>query len=496
MLIFVWRARPRRRRNNVPQKIIPNGYSRNHTGVKKNSHGRTNNGLVRITLFRVTAIVCAGLLVPGDIPLMAQQAPSSSPADTAARIPPDQLDSLVAPIALYPDPLLAQVLAASTYPLEVVQLEQWLQQHQNLKDQQLADAVQKENWDPSIQSMAALPDVVKQMADNVSWTSELGNAFLAQQSDVMDAVQRMRAKAQANGKLQSGDQIKVNTETVGSQSVVVIEQANPQVVYVPSYDPTVVWGAPPVYAYPPITYPGYYAAGAALSFGAGIAMGAMWGGGWGYNVGWHGGGNNTINVNNVNNFNRNYVRSGGNQVNVHGGNTWQHNPQHRGAAPYANGATANRFGGTAQGGSLANRQANGRQNIGNGGGTGDRGGVAGNRGGQGIGSANRDAGLAGGIGNRGGAGEQGIGNRGGAGGQGIGSANRSGGAFGGGGGAFGGGGGDRIGNRQVSRGFGGSGAFGAGGSSGASARSSMSRGASSFGGGGGGFRGGGGGRRR
>src|SRR5262249_33001621 len=151
------------------------------------------------------------------------------------------------------------------------------------------DAVKRENWDPSVQAMAGLPDVVKQMADNIQWTSELGDAFLAQQSDVMDAVQRMRTKAKDSGKLQSTEQMKVETKVVESKQVVVIEQANPQVVYVPSYNPTVVWGAP-VYAYPPVAYPppGYYAAGMAISFGVGVAMGAMWSGGWGYGCSWGG----------------------------------------------------------------------------------------------------------------------------------------------------------------------------------------------------------------
>ena len=116
-------------------------------------------------------------------------------AEAEPKLPPEQLDSLVAPIALYPDPLLAQVLVASTYPLEIVQLQQWLEKNKDLKDKALTDAVAKQPWDPSIQAMAGLPDVVKRLADDIQWTTDLGNAFLAQQSDVMDAVQRMRKKA-------------------------------------------------------------------------------------------------------------------------------------------------------------------------------------------------------------------------------------------------------------------------------------------------------------
>ena len=307
------------------------------------------------------AMLCTLAVVPGDtlaymVSPQAKQAPPSK--DQAAKIAPDQLDSLVAPIALYPDPLLAQTLAASTYPLEIVQLQQWLQKNEDLKDKALADAVAKQPWDPSIQAMAALPDVVKRLADDVQWTTNLGNAFLVQQSDVMDAVQRMRKKAQDKGNLKSTEQQKVETKVIESKSVIVVEQANPQVVYVPSYDPVVVYGAP-VYPYPPIYYPPpwYYAAGMAISFGVGVAMGAAWSGGWGWGAGW--GGNNNITVNRNNNFNRNTNISGGNR----GGNTsnnWQHQPAHRGGAPYGDRATADKFGGTARGDSLANRQTNAR----------------------------------------------------------------------------------------------------------------------------------------
>lgn len=207
----------------------------------------------------------------------------------------------MAPIALYPDPMLSQTLVASTCPLEVIQLQQWLAQNKNLKEKALADAVKKQDWDPSIQAMAGLPEVVKLLSENIKWTTDLGNAFLAQQNDVMDAVQRMRKKAQDAGNLKSSERQKVETKVVESKQVIVVEQANPQVVYVPSYNPTVVYGAP-VYAYPPIAYPpvGYYAAGMAISFGVGVAMGAMWSGGWGYNSGW--GGNNNVTINNNNNF--------------------------------------------------------------------------------------------------------------------------------------------------------------------------------------------------
>src|SRR5262245_33414249 len=257
---------------------------------------------------RALAVLCAIALGAGNT--VARAAPlitalaQPAPAQDATRIPPDQLDSLVAPIALYPDPLLAQTLAASTYPLELMQLQQWLARNAGLKDKALADAVERQPWDPSVQAMAALPDVVKRLTDDIQWTTDMGNAFLAQQSDVMDAVQRMRSKAEGTGNLKTTEQQIVETRVIEEKSVIVIEQASPQTIYVPTYNPTVVYG-PPVYPYPPIYYPpvGYAAAGMAVSFGVGVAMGAFWGGGgWGWGAGW---GRGDININNNNNFVRN-----------------------------------------------------------------------------------------------------------------------------------------------------------------------------------------------
>jgi hypothetical protein len=403
------------------------------------------------------AVSCAALLIPGDsVALVVRQAPqAAATAPAAAKIPSDQLDSLVAPIALYPDSLLAQVFAASTYPLEVIQLQQWLAKHKDLKDKALEEAVMKENWDSSIQAMASLPDVVKRLADDIKWTTDLGNAFLAQQSDVMDAVQRMRKKAQDKGNLKTTEQQVVETKVVESKQVIVIQQSNPQVVYVPSYDPVVVYG-PPVYPYPPIYYPswGYYAAGAAISFGVGMMVGAAWGG-----CCWScgGGGNNNININRNNNYvNHNNRQNVGNRTGA--GNNWQHSPQHRGAAPYGDRGTADRFGGSARGDSVANRQANARQNVAR---------QQGNR--AQAGTMDR------GAGNRASAGN-------------LGSSRGS-------------MGGDRVGNRSVpsTSGARSNNAFGGSSSrmSGSGARSSSSRGSSSFGGSrGGGASRGGGGRRR
>lgn len=397
-------------------------------------------------------VVCATILLMGSAPLGAQSEPKqetdtnkSEAKEETKKLSADQLDSLVAPIALYPDPLLAQTLAASTYPLEIVQLQQWLAKNSKLKDKELEEAVAKQPWDPSVQAMAALPDVVKRLAEDVQWTTDLGNAFLAQQSEVMEAVQRMRKKAQEKGNLKSNEQQKVETKVVENKTVIVVEQANPQVVYVPTYNPVVVYGAP-VYAYPPIYYPppGYYAAGMAVSFGVGVAMGAMWSGGWGWNAGW---GGNNVQINNYNNFNRNanINRNVNANRNVSNRNsTWNHNPQHRGGTPYGDRATANRYGGAARGESMANRQTTARQQV---------------SARQGSASANRPAGTSG---TRSAGGSSGTATR---------SPSRSGG--------------------------GGQSAFGSsGGYSGSSARAASSRGSASMGGARGGGGRGGGGRRR
>jgi hypothetical protein len=436
------------------------------------------------------AIITIAAISGGDALVMAQETkkappapvpPSTAPAATPAtapttaaaeppapKIPNEQLDALVAPIALYPDPLLAQTLVASTYPLEIIQLYQWSQKEENkkLKDKALTDAVAKQPWDPSIQSMAAFPEVVKRLSDDVQWTTDLGNAFLAQQSDVMDACQRMRKKAKDKGALTSNEQQKVETKTEGDKTVIVVQPANPEVIYVPSYSPTVVYG-PPIYPYPPIYYPPYPPGAAFVSFSIGVMWGAaIWGGsccgcGWGgnnvnINV------NNNFNKNNINNINRGGAGGAGGVGGVGGvggaggaGGNWKHNPQHRGAAPYGDKGTASKYGGTDRGGPTASNRA----------------GTGANRGG--AGASTRPSTGAGGS--RPSTGNMSSGSRG------------------------GGGGGDKIGNRSVGGGGGsygssrsGGGFGGGGGYSGGSARSSSSRGSSSFRGGGGG----GGGRRR
>src|SRR5438067_7129308 len=262
----------------------------------------------RKLLHREIALAGVAFLLLGSTAALAQQAESQvmTTTEQAPKLPNDELDSLVAPIALYSDPLLAQTLAASTYPLEIIQLQQWMDRNKNLQGKALADAVAKQPWDPSIQALVATPDVVQRMAGNIQWTTDLGNAFLAQQSDVMDAVQRLRGKAESKGTLKTSAQQTVQTKTVeGGKQVIVVEPSSPNVVYVPSYDPEVVYGAPPpAYPYYPYTYPGYVP-GTALAWGAGIALGAAAWGAWGGNWGNCDRGHGDVNINNNNNFNKN-----------------------------------------------------------------------------------------------------------------------------------------------------------------------------------------------
>jgi Protein of unknown function (DUF3300) len=243
---------------------------------------------------------------------------------------PEELDQLVAPIALYPDPLLAEVLMASAYPLDIVQAERWLRSHKNVKGDQLKAAIAKEDWDDSVKSLMATPDVLAMMNDQVDWTEKLGDAVVAQQPDVMDAIQRLRTKAQENNKLTSTKQQKVLVNQVQGKQVIAIEPTDPETVYVPYYDPAVVYGAWPYADYPPYYWPpppyiGYGLLASGLAFGAGWALGNWWSGGyWGGNINWSGGGNN-INITPPGNRPAHPIAGGG-------GNRWQPRVDHRQAA--------------------------------------------------------------------------------------------------------------------------------------------------------------------
>jgi hypothetical protein len=271
-------------------------------------------------------------------------------------LPPEQLDNLVAPIALYPDPLMSQILVASTYPLEIVEASQWLNQNRNLKGQQLMDAARQQPWDASIQALVAFPDVMARLTQDVRWTTDLGNAFLAQQEDVMNAVQRMRSRAKANGKLESTPQETVADQTQNGQTAITIQPTNPQVIYVPEYNPAWVWG-PPVYGfYPPLFYPGI---GIGFGWGPGIYIGGFFGGccgwggfGWGWGPNWFGHG---ILVNNYF-FHRYGFADGFHGGEFRGTSAWEHNPAHREGVAYPNRALTSRYGAAnVRGGAALNR---------------------------------------------------------------------------------------------------------------------------------------------
>ncbi|MCD8504238.1 MAG: DUF3300 domain-containing protein [Burkholderiaceae bacterium] len=256
----------------------------------------------------IALAVCATFVLPSMLPYPTSVAMAQSSGQQAStqQLSQAQLASLVAPIALYPDPLVAQILMASTYPLEVAEAYNWQKSNEQLKGTALNNALKQQTWDASVKSLVTFPAVLGMMGSQLSWTQQLGNAVLAQQKDVMAAIQDLRKKAQASGALKSTPQQTVSTEGSGSSSTVVIQPANPQVVYVPTYNPTVVYGGWPYPAYPPVSYypPGYVAGTALLSFGVGMAVGAaLWGG-----CHW-GSGSITINNNNFNNFNRNTVNN-------------------------------------------------------------------------------------------------------------------------------------------------------------------------------------------
>lgn len=260
----------------------------------------------------------------------------------------NQLDDLVAPIALYPDPLLSQILVAATYPLEVVEALQWMQRNPGLQGSALNQAAQQQPWDPSIQALVVFPGLVKQLNQDITWTTNLGNAFLNQQGDVMDAVQRMRARAQQAGKLSSSSQQTVSTSSADGQPTIMIEPANPQVIYIPEYDPYSIWGTALYYPYAGWGYPRY---GPGIYFGfspiipIGLWFGGGWGGwgGWGWNPGW---GGRQIIVNN--NFIHRYNYNAGRNGSLSGRSNWSHDASHRGGVPYSTPALASRYGGAAR----------------------------------------------------------------------------------------------------------------------------------------------------
>jgi hypothetical protein len=244
---------------------------------------------------------------------------------------PEQLNDLVAPVALYPDPLLGQILVAATYPLEIVDASQWLQANGGLRGPALIDAAKQQPWDPSVQTLVATPEVLTRLAQNVRWTTDLGNAFLAQQADVMNAVQTMRARAQGRGQLYSTPQQTVSTQTTAGQQAIAIQPADPQELYVPEYNPAYVYG-PPVWGYyPPLYYPSGFLFGPPINFGFCFAGWGGWGlFGWGPN--WFA---RTILLNGLF-FGRHFGGAFGFGSGYHGSGyaVWAHDPGHRMGVAY------------------------------------------------------------------------------------------------------------------------------------------------------------------
>lgn len=248
----------------------------------------------------------------------------------------------MAPIALYPDPLLGEVLAASTYPIEIAEAEQWLRDHPHWKPSKLMDEAKKQNWDPSIQGLVAFPDVLNNLTQNTNWATQLGNAFLAQQADVMKAVQHMRARAEAKGTLHSTPQETVATQNQNGQSEITIQPANPDEWYVPDYNPAYAWGPPEWGAYPALLYLGI---DMGLGWYPGIDLGLYFGGwggwgwgGWGWGMDWYGG-----NMFMDNSFFHRYGFRNFRGAGALGNSVWSHNPEHRLGVPYANREVAGRF---------------------------------------------------------------------------------------------------------------------------------------------------------
>lgn len=276
------------------------------------------------------------------------------PAVAQTKLDNGQLDQLMAPVALYPDSLLSQILMGSTYPDDVAAAAKWSAAHTSESGDAAVKAVEGESWDPSVKSLVAFPSVMDMMGRQPDWVKSVGDAFLAQPDGVMDSVQRLRTQAQKAGNLKSTPQQTVkSTTTDTNKTVVVIEPADPQVVYVPSYNPAVVYGAWSYPSYPPYYYPpppGSVFATALVSgigFGLGVAaVNSMWGGvNWGHN-------DVDIDVNRYNNINVNNRIDNAKNNNV----SWQHNPANRGSTPYADAGNRQRFDSQRQAG-LQNRQA-------------------------------------------------------------------------------------------------------------------------------------------
>lgn len=290
---------------------------------------------MKSAIFRTSALAAAmALIVPSAIAQQPSGATSLAvnTVSTESRAFSQQdLDQLLAPIALYPDSLLAQILMAATYPLEIVQADRWAKANPGVNGKKLEQAMLKQSWDPAVKALTAVPSVLKQMSENLEWTQKLGDAFLGQQKQIMATVQQLRARAYVAGNLKTTSQQIVTTEISGSQTIYIIQSAKPEIVYVPVYSPSVVYGAwwygvPPYYLYPP-TY--VYPPG--LTFTAGVIVGAAI---WGHCHWGHSHGHVSVNISHYNTFNHTKITS----------TQWNHNVVHRRGVAYADQNVARQFG--------------------------------------------------------------------------------------------------------------------------------------------------------
>ncbi|HIJ61030.1 MAG TPA: DUF3300 domain-containing protein [Nitrospirae bacterium] len=266
----------------------------------------------------------------------------------------EQLEQITAPIALYPDALISQILMASTYPLEIVKADRWVRANKDLKGDTLAQELEKQNWDPSVKSLVNFPQVLQMMSDKLDWTQNLGDAFLADEKAVMDSIQSLRRKADSAGNLKSTKEQKVIFE----KETIIIEPSNPQVIYVPVYNPTVVYGVWAYPAYPPFYYypPGYIST-AVFYFGTGFVIGTAWGYAWGRCNWW--GGNVNININQNIQYNQFINRTKYEQKYQSFQGRWQHDGEHRRGVAYRDSNTARQYGQFSSRNIQPNREARG-----------------------------------------------------------------------------------------------------------------------------------------
>ena len=257
--------------------------------------------------------------------------------DDNKKFKPEELDQMLAPVALYPDPLLSQLLMAAGYPLEVVEAARWSKANPNQKGDAAVAAVKDKDWDVSVKSLVAFPDVLAQMNEHLDWTQNLGDAMIGQPDDVADSIQHLRSEAAAAGNLQSTPQQAVTTQGTGDNIQYIILPADPQVIYVPAYSPSWAYGAWPYPSYPPVYHPLAGALARGFMWGLGFAAAGALFGGWN----WGGRGNSYVNVNvnravNIdNNFNRTKINADG---------RWQHSPEHRKGVAYRDAGTRQQFG--------------------------------------------------------------------------------------------------------------------------------------------------------